>query len=234
VRAEKLQTSITSEERDRLLRALDLDAAAAYTSDELEQLGVVWRATNAIPNPVLLIARQARVKDHSDVVARFAAYDFAPRRAIAQSGWFLSGYVSQVSGAAYAIRQLAVEPEHDGQTGVTPDVLRSFNPTQIVAKVRAVLPVMEGVELEELPGPSRVGRPRLSDEHLIRIAHVCLEELDLRGRGWLERVARREGSPRETVRPWIREARRRGYLAKGERGSWIIAAGPRLYSRTYS
>lgn len=201
------------------------------TSAELEELGEVWRAWNAIPSPVALIARPARVRGQEHVVARFAAYDFAPRRAMSQAGWFLSGYVSRNPDASVVLRQLTIEPEHEAQMGVTPDVLRSFNPTHVLAKVRAYLPPAEGIELEELPTTSTIGRPRLSDEHLIGVARLCLEESNLRGRGWLDRVARRIGSPRETVRDWVRAARRRGFLAPGARGSWIVAPGPLLPKR---
>jgi transposase-like protein len=253
VRQEAIQSSVTREERELLLRGLDLGAADQHTSDELEQLGTIWRGTSAIPSPVLLVARPARVKDHPQVIARFAAFDFAPRRAMAQAGWFVSGYVSRLDDGTVVVRQVAIEPEREGQIGISPDVLRSVNSTQILAKVRAYLSelpaaialetragrpastgdltvVAQGARLAEEMATEQVqvGRRKLPDEHLIQVARVCLDEYKHGGRGWLARAAKRLDAPRETVRGWVREARRRGFLGEGERGRSHVEPGSAL------
>src|SRR6266511_2329508 len=228
---EELRASLTDEERERLLRELDPDARPPLSAEQWEQLGVVWRATNAIPSPALILAAPMRTDNDRHVVARFIAYDLAPRRAPVAAGWFVSGYLSRLPSGEFVVRQLAIEPEHAGQMGITGDVLRSINVTQIVAKVRAYLlaapdaavvldehlsedavqALAAGVELAAQL-PTRRGRTM---EELERFALVCLEEFDLRGRGWFERVVEREDRPRETLRDWLRAAKRGGWLAPG-------------------
>ena len=264
MRQERLKTSIAPDERALLEQELNWWAKYEdLTDEEFERraseeeaanrkLAVVWQATNAIPSPVLIVARPARVSEDDSIVARFAAFDFGPkkqgrREAILQSGWFLSGYISRQRSGKFALRQLAIEPENPGQFGVTADVLRGLNPTMILAKVHAYLHDVAGasaerhltkqerdqisagvtlaVEMAE-PGRGRRGR-RQSD--LERIARLCLDEYHLRGKGWLQRVVERENRPFGTIRDWVRAATKEGYL-NGERGpgQTHLEPGPKL------
>jgi hypothetical protein len=253
VRTEELQSAITREERELLLRDLDLSQAEAFarshSADQLEELGLVWHGLAVGDDDGLAVLR-ARPILHPTVVARFVAYGFAPRRSVS-AGWFLAGYIDRRQSGEVVVRQLAIEPEHDQQMGVTTDVLRSFGPATIIAKVRAYLAALPGAlaleaewsgsafdaavaeesraAAEAIPAPTR-GPRGYDDSHYEEVARLCLDEYALRGRGVLDRVAKRRERPHETVRDWVREATRRGFLAPRERGQNVFEPGVRLRS----
>jgi len=73
----------------------------------------------------------------------------------------------------------------------------------------------------------RRGRPELTDELLIEVAEAYITEA-ARGRGALNRMAEIFDRPEATVRDWIAQARRRGYLAATRPGRRGAAPGPNL------
>lgn len=73
----------------------------------------------------------------------------------------------------------------------------------------------------------RRGRPELSDELLIEVAEAYIHQAG-RGRGALSRMAEIFDRPEATVRDWIAQARRRGYLAPTKPGRRGAAPGPNL------
>lgn len=73
----------------------------------------------------------------------------------------------------------------------------------------------------------RRGRPELSDELLIEVAEAYIHEAG-RGRGALNRMSEIFDRPEATVRDWIAQARRRGYLAPTKPGRRGAAPGPNL------
>lgn len=76
---------------------------------------------------------------------------------------------------------------------------------------------------------TRGGPPRRTDEHYEAVAALYLELYE-RGerRGIHKAIAARYGYAERTAAHWIREARRRGFLAKGSRGRAEAQPGPRL------
>lgn len=255
---EELRSGLTAEERERIDAGLSLEGAAAFyrqlTPDDMHRLGVVWRDSAAETDLAVLFAQP--IIDHRSVIARFAGFGFAPKRSSASgwqggaAGWYVSGYLERGASGDIVVRQLAIDPERDQQGGVTTDVLRSFRPTNIIAKVRAYLTALPALLLLEqewglrdeepsalatlivearaaadaIPAP----RGRLTDDFFERLARLCLDEFHLRGRGVLDRVADAEKRPRETIRDWVREATERGFLAPRERGQSVFAPGWRL------
>ena len=252
-----LRSGISDEERQAITDALDIERAAERSPEDLERLGLVFRDLNAIDPggiPVLL----AWPVKHATVLARFVAFVFAPSRPMMAAGWLVAGYVERRPQGDVVVRQLAIEPERDGQS-VTTDVLRSVRPATIIAKVRAYLAALPAVlELEQerglrseepsalaafaadvrtaveaIPATDEVGRG-YSDAFYERIARLALDEYHRHGRGVLARVAAKEARageperPRETVKGWIREATRRGFLAPRQRGQGVFEPGWRL------
>lgn len=88
---------------------------------------------------------------------------------------------------------------------------------------------------ERAAGPLKRGRSGYGDEHYRRIAFAYLDLVD-RGqtRGVLAALAAAETKslgrevPVETVRTWVNQARRRGFLTPGEPGRAGAKPGPRL------
>ena len=77
----------------------------------------------------------------------------------------------------------------------------------------------------------RRGRPELSDELLIDVAEAYIWEAG-RGSGSLRRMSELFDRPEATVRDWIAQARRRGYLAPTKAGRRGAAPGPKLPTTT--
>jgi len=95
----------------------------------------------------------------------------------------------------------------------------------------------EAVEAAELP-EKRPGRTGYPADHYRRIALAYLSLLEQGyGRGVLKLLAEAESKrlgrkvPRETVRDWVRGARKRGFLTGGRQGRAGAQAGPKLYER---
>lgn len=80
---------------------------------------------------------------------------------------------------------------------------------------------------ESLAAPARRGRPMLSDEHLAQVAYRYLAEASS-GPGLIRRLAVEFDRPEPTVKDWIRQARRRGFLSPATSGRRGAAPGPRL------
>ncbi len=74
---------------------------------------------------------------------------------------------------------------------------------------------------------------------LVALEYVALTERGEGGRGALQRLAEvmasrmheRTPRPRDNIRDWVAEARRRGFLTPGEPGRGGGGPGPRLYAR---
>lgn len=77
----------------------------------------------------------------------------------------------------------------------------------------------------------RRGRPELADELLIDVAEAYIWETG-RGSGALRRMSELFDRPEATVRDWIAQARRRGYLAPTKAGRRGAAPGPNLPTTT--
>jgi len=77
----------------------------------------------------------------------------------------------------------------------------------------------------------RRGRPELSDELLIDVADAYIWEAG-QGPGSLRRMSELFDRPEATVRDWISQARRRGYLAPTKAGRRGAAPGPKLPTTT--
>ena len=142
-------------------------------------------------------------------------------------------------------------------TLITSDVLRRIPIGEILARTQRRLTAeswrTEGIELMPAPGgvvgkldaddltpeqrralenssavgARRRGRPELSDELLVEVAEAYITEA-ARGRGALNRMAEIFDRPEATVRDWIAQARRRGYLAATRPGRRGAAPGPNL------
>ena len=152
-----------------------------------------------------------------------------PRKASALPGWFITGHLAKLPSGEVVVRDLAIEPEHEGQPGVSTDVLRMVSGSQIVARVRAYLASLPGVlaldrefgqpEFSEdderelaaaaasatstMSAPGAGGRG-FGDDFFEQLARDCLEEYALRGRGVTQRIAKKRKRSPETVRQWMR------------------------------
>jgi len=88
--------------------------------------------------------------------------------------------------------------------------------------------VLAGAAASSEPKRGRIGYP---DEHYRRIALRYLQLVNGQPpvtRGVLGVMAAEENRPMETVRTWIHQARKRGFLSSGERGRAGGMPGPRL------
>lgn len=75
----------------------------------------------------------------------------------------------------------------------------------------------------------RGGRARITDEHLRAVALVYLEEtLPGKGGGAMARMTAHFERPEGTVRTWLANARRQGWLGPGMKGRRGAEPGPRL------
>jgi hypothetical protein len=85
-------------------------------------------------------------------------------------------------------------------------------------------------ELERLKLPRKHPRKRgYGDDHYRRIAfaYLDLQESGV-SRGLIDKLARRQNKPRETMRDWVHEARQRKFLTKTTQGRGGAQPGPRL------
>jgi hypothetical protein len=190
--------------------------------------------------------------DKLPVVARFGAVDEIDGRFVG-----ISGELVVTPGGTAVIRSLAVKPHNARERDfeITATLLRQIHIAEI--RRRAVRAIFErrddfeaakgfgwpmpdefetaalelAVEAAELPA-KRPGRTGYPDDHYRRIALAYLSLLEQgEGRGVLKALAAAEGKPRETVRDWVRIARKRGFLTEGRQGRAGAQAGPNLYER---
>lgn len=139
-------------------------------------------------------------------------------------------------------------------TGITTTVLRQIPLGEIVALAQKSLAgsdwretgvrVLMGPDLapDELPpaavsaletatrsaaNSARTGRPPLPDALLAEVARAYLDQAP-GGRGLRRRLARRFDRPEATIRDWINQARKRGFLTPAQPGRRGAAPGPRL------
>jgi hypothetical protein len=148
-------------------------------------------------------------------------------------------------------------PAAQPPTLITSDLLRRIPLGDIITRVERDLPDdswrTEGIR--QMPGDDRIfpadlseeqrraldntttvtsrrrGRPELSDELLIELAEIYIDEAS-HGRGVTRRLAERFDRPEPTIRDWITTARRRGFLAQSTPGRRVAAPGPKLPLRT--
>lgn len=83
---------------------------------------------------------------------------------------------------------------------------------------------------EAVQGRPKPGRPPKPDSFYEQLAREYLElqAQEGRSRGIQPQLADRHGYSREAVRDWVREARRRGFLAPARKGQAGARAGPQL------
>jgi hypothetical protein len=149
------------------------------------------------------------------------------------------------------IRRLRQHAQDFPAGGITATVLRSLPIGKILAQVRLFIlakpEIIEGFQAANVPieaneqeiseqvaeiatatTPKR-GRPSLGDDHYQRIARAYLA-LQAQGvtRGILNELAEQEGRPRETIRDWVHQARKRQFLSKGTPGRAGAEPGPLL------
>jgi hypothetical protein len=271
--SEQLVPGITAHERELLLDALDLKATerrkTRMSDESWQRLALIAEGLADHPaHPLLLIARAV---DHESAFARFAAYDLIEVRHGISAGWFLSGHLQQLTArvrrsgrwidtpGGVVLRDLVVEPEREGQPGLSSDVLRGIKPQLIIGKTRAFLTSAadfvradpDGVAPEERAAgeaaaaaaarawphrPIQRGSRGYDDEHYRRIAQVVLEEYAKGDAGPIAmRVAkryRRRGEKTHvmpgTMRDWMRESERRGFLQRPSAGHRAFLPGWRL------
>jgi hypothetical protein len=141
-------------------------------------------------------------------------------------------------------------------SGITSDTLRAVRPGALLQQVRREivnrpkwLRARKGLAPSQAPTDDQERRARemaaaarptrattsgraLPDDFYRQVAFAYLDE-QTKGRGIYNRMARRYRSrPIETIRTWVLEAERRGYLTKGTRGRVDRRPGPHLYDVT--
>lgn len=116
--------------------------------------------------------------------------------------------------------------------GITSRVLSSIKLEEIFRSLRIAERALRASAPEAEPRPElarpRRGRPPLDDKHYRRIALMYLNAMRTdpgRPIPWMAERFRHEPS---TVRGWVSEARRRGFLTPGTRGKAGAMPGPRL------
>jgi hypothetical protein len=152
---------------------------------------------------------------------------------------WIGGALQRSDGLGLIVSEMTVR-RMNRDRGVDANALRRIPVAAIVAEVGARLSgtfsyliqsddaaVVEAVTAASETRPR--GRPSHPDAHYRRIA---LEYLRLQGegvgRGVIIQIAAAEGKPKETVRTWVAEARRRGYLTSIGQGRPGAEPGPEL------
>lgn len=172
------------------------------------------------------------------------------------------GYVGGIGSDEYMPPETPELPDSQNPPSlITSDVLRRIPIGDILSRTQRRLADdswrTEGIHLSGLPGGTgrtltvdelteqqrralensaaigarRRGRPELSDELLIDVAEAYIWEAG-RGTGALRRMSELFDRPEATVRDWIAQARRRGYLAPTKPGRRGVAPGPNLPTTT--
>lgn len=116
--------------------------------------------------------------------------------------------------------------------GVTSRVLSSIKLEGIFRSLgiaeRALRASFPEDEARPAPARPRRGRPPKDDAHYREIALLYLEAMRAEPRRPIEWMAAKNGHASSTVRGWVSEARKRGFLSPGQRGKGGAVPGPRL------
>ena len=143
-----------------------------------------------------------------------------------ESGWRLRYGVSE-QGGRLIIRSLLIEPigSETPPGGVTAKLLRTIQLWKAMTLLDAPA---YGPPTPFKPPPKRsVGRPRLSDDLLHKVAIAYLEEQH-HGPHLMARVAERFGTSETRARDWVRRARQEGFLTAAGQGRKGALPGPRF------
>lgn len=116
--------------------------------------------------------------------------------------------------------------------GVTSRVLSSIKLEEIFRSLRIAERALAASppKSEPRPAPSgpRRGRPPLDDKHYRKIALMYLNTMRKAPDRPIPWMAEKLGYEPSTVRGWVSEARKRGFLSPGQRGKAGALPGPRL------
>lgn len=145
IRHPRLKGGASADEVAKLLRQIDIQEGAELwarlTKKEWAEKSALDERYWAIPGSPLIV-RLYRSRKRPDVVARFVAL-VKGRAARAPAGstafWIASGYLAWTESGELVVEQLTLEPEHGGQGGLTPDVLRDMSLSQIVARAQGLM-----------------------------------------------------------------------------------------------
>jgi hypothetical protein len=205
---------------------------AALSEEELDEF---WALADAQPSDFPVVtARPARFSDRDGVGRWFAALDI-PKRGF----WLASGHL--VLDGQAALFDLALEPDPTFPASVDATLLRAIPHAQIreraLARLRALPSWLDfearvgwskpsaadrdtaaTLAISPAAASKRRGRPPLPDEHYQEVARAYREALRAGSKGVNDRLSRRFGRPKETIRDWVREARARGHLPTGSQG----------------
>jgi hypothetical protein len=118
-------------------------------------------------------------------------------------------------------------------SGLTSAVLRSIRLTDIISAVQARLernptptPHAHPPTNDPDPPPAPQGRRRLPDRHYQQLA---MDYLELQAEaGVTRRLSQRWRRPEPTIKTWIGQATRLGFLGPGTKGRRLREPGPRL------
>jgi hypothetical protein len=120
--------------------------------------------------------------------------------------------------------------------GVTSRVLSSIKLEEIFRSLgmaeRALRASSPSPEPRPAPARPKRGRPPLGNEHYRDVALLYLEAMRTEPRRPIEWMAVKKGHASSTVRGWVSEARKRGFLSPGQRGKGGALPGPRLTGGT--
>lgn len=147
-----------------------------------------------------------------------------------ETGWIASGEVSGGT-SALSVSKLEVRPA-PGRSGVTASMLRKVPVGEILLAAtvnasRAIGAVPEVFEDE--PVRRRPGRAPLTARLLREVAVLYIaENAPGKPSGAMKRVADHFGKPEQTMRNWVKRARRDGWLGPSVKGRTGALPGPRL------
>jgi hypothetical protein len=180
---------------------------------------------------------------HGRFNLRISGLRVSAKRSVAKfeghhDAWKISGTVVVMQSGEVSITSVNIEGERNG--GITSDVLRALPLGELRQDLLTVVDGTPRTLSEALASPRRPrkvqrGRPKLSDEMLLRVAaeRVRLSRDGYRGAINTE-LSRRLADlseyeiPVSTVESWLRMARERGFLSEGRRGSRTASFGPRF------
>lgn len=116
--------------------------------------------------------------------------------------------------------------------GITSRVLSSIKLEEIFLSLRIAERALGSSTPEAEPRPQpagpRRGRPPLEDKHYRKVARMYLNAMRKAPGRPIPWMAEKLGHEPSTVRGWVGEARRRGFLTPGTRGKAGAMPGPRL------
>jgi hypothetical protein len=187
--------------------------------------------------------------------------DFKAQQKIAGRLWSVSGELARNEAGALVIGRFEIEPlghRSDVTTSVLRDVKLSVIRDRAARTLREQAAEGDALEAEEIAWPQAspeeserlaagatlaatpsppVGRPSLGEEHYRAIAVEYLAAVEARMRagrsayGLLTELAAGHYVSRETMRDWIKAARKRGFIAGTSQGRSGGEPGPNLNRR---